>query len=449
MMGSQTNPWTRRDFLRRTTLATSFVYLSPQILGRGAQAAANDRLNIAFIGVGGRGGHNLKKMDKENIVALCDVDEERAEKNFNKYEDTPKYKDYRVMLDKHGDVDAVVVSTPDHTHAVAAMAAIQRGKHVYVEKPLAHSIQEVRLLMQAARENKVQTQLGNQGHSSHPIRKVCEYIQSGVLGNVREVHAWYKNSYGNGKGCPEDKPEIPETLEWDLWLGPAPYRPYHPEYVPRSWRSWSSFGTGVLGDWVCHILDPAFWALKLTTPTKIKAMNEDNDFSFERFPQTAVIEYNFPAREEMPPVKVSWTYGRSFEHPLLEEIELDDWNQSAGALIIGEKTSLVHGSHGAGNLKVLPLSKADTIPEPEQTIPRVEGGHHQDWIRACKEGTHASSHFPYGGPLTEVALLGVIATFHDEQELCWDSEKMKFSNLTELGVADCFLHFDCREGWDL
>lgn len=437
---------TRRDFIVKTTVASPFLFLTSRILGRENNPSPNNKLNIAFIGVGGRGGHNLDQFDGENAVALCDVDEKQAAKSFAKFENVPKYQDFRVMLDKHRDVDAVVVSTPDHFHAVAAMNAIQRGKHVYVEKPLAHTIHEVRALMKAAKENNVQTQLGNQGHSYDDIRKICELVWNGAIGDVREVHAWYTRQYGNGEGRPTEKPSVPETLDWNMWLGPAAERPYHSCYLPGKWRSWADFGTGVLGDWVCHILDPAVWALKLKAPVRITANNEGGKYSPERFPVQSVIEYEFAAREDMPPVKVIWTYGRGIDLPQLKEVELDDWNTTAGAILIGDKGSIVHGSHGGGNPRIVPASRAADVKTPEEIIPRVKGDHHQDWVRACKEGKPSGSNFSYGGPITELALLGVIATVFDKEPLEWNSDEANFTNHDK---ANRCIQQPYRQGWTL
>ncbi|MBN2325971.1 MAG: Gfo/Idh/MocA family oxidoreductase [Candidatus Omnitrophica bacterium] len=439
----------RRDFNKLLAGASSILFLSPQVLGKEGAAPPSDRLSIAVIGCGGRGDHNLKKCENEAVIALADVDDERAAKAFNRYESIPKYKDFRIMLDKHSQVDAVLISTPDHTHTVAAMNAIQRGKHVYVEKPLAHTIYEVRQLMKAAEQNNVITQLGNQGHSHNDIRKICEWIWGDAIGPVKQVHAWYERPYGDGKPRPDDQPPVPETMEWDLWLGPAAHRPYHPVYAPGKWRSWADFGTGVLGDWVCHILDPAFWALKLHAPERIIAHNGDLDYSPERFPLQSDIDFYFPKRSDMPPVKVTWTYGKKIEIPQLQDVELNDWNRQAGAIFIGEKGCIVHGSHGGGGARLLPKSLAEEVGNLQEIIPRVEGsqeGHHQEWIRACKEGRPAVSDFSYGGPLSEIALLGVIATQHNEHELQWDAKAMQFK---ENASANEKLIPTYRKGWSL
>lgn len=438
---------TRRDFVKKTTLiAASLIGVSSQVLGQGASSAPSDKLNIAIIGAGGRGGDTLREFEEENIVALCDVDERQAEKAFLRFEKAPKYKDFRVLFDKRNDIDAAVISTPDHTHAVIAMEAIRRGKHVYVEKPLAHTIHEIRCLMKAAEEKKVITQMGNQGHSSDDIRKICEWIWDGAIGPVREVQAWFVRPYGDGKERPTEATPVPSTLDWNLWLGPAAFRNYNPVYAPGIWRSWFDFGTGVLGDWVCHILDPAFWALKLGAPVRIRAVNGEDKFSPERFPLQSTIEYEFPARENLPPVKVIWTFGKMIDIPVLKGVELDDWNTKAGAVLIGEKGSIVHGSHGGGNPRIIPESRRKDYRDPPQTIPRLGVGHQQDWIQCCKKGISAGSNFSVGGPLAELALLGVIAGTQSGETLEWDSSNAKFTNNDK---ANRYIQREYREGWIL
>jgi predicted dehydrogenase len=436
---------TRRRFLVDTALtASSFMIVAPSVLGRDGQAPS-DKLNIAAIGVGGRGGHNVNVFNTENFIAFADVDDKQAAKSYERYDTVPTYKDYRVMLDKHEkEIDAVIVSTPDHTHAVAAMNAMKRKKHVFVEKPLAHSIYEVRELLKASRKYKVQTQLGNQGHSSNEIRNVCEWIADDAIGQVEDVQIWYTRKYGDGKPRPTDTPPIPETLDWDLWLGPVKERPYHPTYLPGSWRSWTDFGTGIMGDWVCHILDPAYWALNLDAPTSVKA-TIDSEFDPERFPVSAVIEFNFPARKNMKPVKVTWTYGKKPDCPLYHEQKMEEWQSNAGALLIGEKGAILHQSHGAGGAKFLPDELHASYKRPAQTIPRVPV-HHKDWIRACKEGTPSSANFEYGARITEVALLGAIATSFGNETLQWDAKNMRFTNNQQ---ANALIKPPYRSGWTL
>ncbi|MDP8245480.1 MAG: Gfo/Idh/MocA family oxidoreductase [Candidatus Hinthialibacter antarcticus] len=443
-MTKKSHQITRRNVLKYTAGAGLFI-VSSSVIGRGAEPPS-DRLDIGIIGAGGRGGHNVKQFGKQNIIALCDVDQNQAADSFKRYEKQPKYTDFRRMLDKHQELDAVVVSTPDHTHAVVAMNAIKRGLHVYVEKPLAHTIHEVRALRKAAQENKVITQLGNQGHSYDDMRQIREWIDDGAIGQVTEVQAWYRQPYGNGQPLPDSRPPVPETLDWQQWLGPVAERPYHSEYLPGKWRSWSAFGTGVLGDWVCHILDPSVWALELEAPVSIQAKNGNNDYSPERFPVQSEITYEFAARGDKPPVKVTWTYGKELNLPQLKNVELDDWNQKAGALIIGDKGCILHGSHGGGGAKLLPESLRKEYKDPPQKYPRVEGGHHEEWLRACKSGEQAGSNFEYGGPLSELALLGVIATIYDEEKLKWDREKCVFTNHKK---ANQHLEIEYRPGWKL
>jgi len=256
---------TRREFLQAATTTAALTIVPRHVLGRGI-TAPSEKLNIACIGISGQGGSNLGAVSRENIVALCDVDTRLAGKEFENHPQAKKYQDFRKMLDEmDNQIDAVVVSTPDHTHAVAVMAAIKRGKHVYCEKPLAHSIYEVRQLVKAAREHKVVTQLGNQGHSSGTIRLFCEWIWDGAIGKVHEIHACCSAVHCKIDQLPrlKEKHEVPPELDWDLWLGPAQYRPYHPMYLPGSCRGWMPFGSGTVGDWVCHVVDPVFWALDL------------------------------------------------------------------------------------------------------------------------------------------------------------------------------------------
>ena len=303
----------RRTFLGTgagLAAASAFTIVPRHVLGGAGFTAPSDKLNIAGIGVGGMGAHNLKAMSGENITALCDVDHLYAAKTFAEYPQARLYKDYRELLDKEKDVDAVLIATPDHTHAVITLAALRAGKHVYCQKPLTHSVAEARALTRAAREAGVQTQMGNQGHSSDAIRRCREWVQAGVIGPIREVHAWSDRPVGGDPWSdfpimarPKEKPPVPESLDWDLWLGPAKKRPYHPIYHPMSWRGFVDFGTGPLGDMGCHILDPAFWALDLGHPASMQATTThyEPEVSKETYPRACVVRYRFPARGAMPP----------------------------------------------------------------------------------------------------------------------------------------------------
>jgi len=335
--GSKTS---RRQFLHGATGAlAAFTIVPRHVLAGAATAAPGEKLNIACIGVGGRGGANLNGVSGENIVALCDVDEQQAGKAFEKYPGVKRYRDFRKMLDEMDNkIDAVTVSTPDHTHAVACMDAIRRGKHVYCEKPLAHSIYEIRELVKAARKHKVVTQLGNQGHSSNSIRMFCEWIWDGAIGEVHEVHA----------GCGADhckidqlsnrseKHDIPSELDWDLWLGPAKHRPYNPMYLPGRWRGWMPFGSGTIGDWVCHVVDPVFWALDLVAPKTIQAEAEGYDPKehADTFPHGSVTTFEFPAKGKRGPVKLLWYSGKK-EIPRPPELEEGRKLSRTGAIVIG------------------------------------------------------------------------------------------------------------------
>jgi len=441
----------RRQFLHEAAGAVAaFTVVPRHVLGRGATTPPSDKLNIACIGVGGQGGGNLKSVSRENIVALCDVDMQRADKAMAEYPKAKQYRDFHKMLDEmDNQIDAVVVSTPDHTHAVAAMAAIKRGKHVYCEKPLAHSIYEIRQLTKAAREHKVVTQLGNQGHSFDHIRMFCEWIWDGAIGNVYEVHACCESVYCKIDQLPrlKEEHEVPAELDWDLWLGPAQYRPYHPMYLPGSWRGWMPFGCGTIGDWVCHVVDPVFWALDLGAPTTVAAQAKGYDPKkhADTFPMGTVVHYEFPARGKRGPVKLLWFDGvEKPPHP--KDLEPGRKVAGTGAVVYGDNGTIMYGSHGANGVRIIPEPKMQAYKQPEPTIPRVKGGHHQDWLRAIKEGKQAGSNFDYGGPLTEIALLGIIATRMLGRKLEWDSDKARFTNCDE---ANQFINPPYRQGWIL
>ncbi len=452
MKSSADKSISRRKFLANSAMAGfAFHYIPSRLLG--ADAPSN-KLNIAGIGIGGMGGSNLEQCSGENIVALCDVDSDYAAKTIKRYPKAKLYKDYRVMFDKQKDIDAVVIATPDHTHAVITMAAMARGKHVYCQKPLTHTVYEARKITEAARKYKVQTQMGNQGHSSDRIRVFKEWIDDGAIGDVTKVYAWTDRPVGGNTWSnfavmarPKDTPPVPKSLDWDLWLGPVAYRPYHPEYHPMKWRAWLDFGTGALGDMGCHIIDPAFWALELGSPTSISATTThwQKEVGSETFPRASIVRFEFPARGSKPPVKLTWSDGRLLP-PIPDELEKGRRVPESGALIIGEKGTIMHGSHGAGGARIIPETKMREYKRPEQTIPRIRDGHEGDWIRACKDGRPASSNFDYGGPLTEMALLGMIAIRVKDQKLKWDAKNLKFTN---NDAANELLHIQYRPGWHL
>ncbi len=475
MKKDQKRTISRRTFVgAAATTASAFTIVPSKVLGK---EAPSNKLNIAGIGVGHQGASDLRNCASENIIALADVDLNRAASTINSNPDAKVYRDFRVMLDEMGDeIDAVVVGTPDHTHYVAAMAAIERGKHVFCEKPLAHSVYEVRKLTEAARKMGVATQMGNQGHSSEHIRLCCEWIADGAIGEVREVSAWSNRPQG-GYSFPSNLPRpekgqpVPEQMDWDLWLGPVQERPYHRIYAPDFWRGWVDFGTGALGDMGCHILDPPFWALNLGSPTSVEAnvsyapamacwqplldgskrWKEEIGVNIdamrkETYPSAAVIRYEFPERGGMPPLKLTW-YDGGLLPPRPNGYPTNKGFGGNGALIIGDKGMIMHGSHGAGGLKIVPDEKFIEYKKdlPEKTIKRVSG-HHSDWIEACKGGDPSSANFDYGGPLTEMVLLGIIAVRVPDERLEWDGEKMEFAKNEE---ANKLVKPTYREGWKL
>jgi len=439
----------RRNFLKASGGAVAAVTIVPHhVLGRGV-TPPSDRLNIAGIGAGGMGGGDINSVSGgNNIVALCDVDLRRAS-TIKKFPKAKVYRDFRKMFDEMEDkIDAVVVGTPDHTHAVAAMAAIKRGKHVYCEKPLAHSVGEVRALMKAAQDYKVVSQLGNQGHSYNTIRTFCEWIWDGAIGSVHTIHCGCSavNSGIDSLGRLSEKHEIPVELEWDLWLGPAKWRPYHPAYLPGSWRGWVPFGNGTIGDWVCHVVDPVFWALDLGSPKTIiaQADNYDPKTQGDAYPKGDIITYEFEAKGTRGPITLVWHSG-TCRIPRANELEQGRKGVDTGAYVYGDKGVIMYGSHGAGGVRIIPEKAMKAYESPEKTIPRVRG-HHYDWLRAIREGRKAGSDFSYGGPLTEIAMLGVVALKMPGTKLQWDAQGMKFTNCPE---ANAFVDPPYRKGWTL
>lgn len=456
----------RRSFLQRSaaTVAT-FSIVPGYVLGTRGQTPPSGKLNIAAIGIGGMGRNNIKKCAvNENIVALCDVDAgERASKISALYPRAVKYRDYREMLDKQKDIDALIIATPDHTHAVIGMAAMKAGKHVYIQKPLAHSLHEVRVLTEAARQYKVVTQMGNQGHSNDGTRQICEWIWGGAIGAVKEVHAWTNRPVwpqGIEVERPTDTPPVPETLDWDQWIGPAPMRPYHPTYAPNAWRAWWDFGTGSLGDLGCHVLDPVFWALKLGQPVSIEGNISAYWEGFwkktvpknETYPRSSIVRYKFPARGDMSPVTLTWWDG-GLMPPRPEELEEGKrmGDADGGALFLGDKGTLMCGCYGL-EPRLIPEKRMKEFKQPAPTIDRIPGGqdgHELDWVRACKEGKGgkpASSNFDYSGPLSEMVLLGNLAVRYPDQRLLWDGPNMKVTNDED---ADAYVRRKYRAGWSL
>lgn len=442
----------RRDFIRTTAAVAAGISIIPgHVMGKKpGHVAPSDKLNIAGIGVGGKGRINLEAMNSENIVALCDVDWEYARDCFNDYPRARRYRDWRKMFDEMGDqIDAVMIATSDHTHAIIAATAMTLGKHVFCQKPLTHSVYESRLLTGLAEEYRVATQMGNQGNSSPEARTVEEWIWNNEIGEVTEVHAWTNRPiWPQGLERPKEIMTPPDTLNWDLFIGPAPMRPYHDIYTPWNWRGWWDFGTGALGDMACHILNPVFSALCLEYPTKVQGSS--TLVNTESAPQAEVVEYTFPERKKlprqvkakMPEVKVFWYDGGMM--PSRPE-ELADGKPMmedgmGGCLFVGKKDKLMCNLGG-----IHPRLLSGRQPDVPETLPRVpnypEGGiidgpHEQDWIRACKESPEnrrqPASHFGMAGPFNEMVVMGVLAvrlqSLH--RELDWDGEQMRFTNIS-------------------
>ncbi|TFG45195.1 MAG: Gfo/Idh/MocA family oxidoreductase [Candidatus Brocadiia bacterium] len=434
----------RRGFMKKTmSAAAAFTVVPSFVLGGPNHTAPSEKLNIAFIGCGGQGERNIRQFSNENIVAFCDVDEERASGSYNLYPAVPKYRDFRKMLEKEKHIDAVVVTTPDHTHAIAAMTAIRMGKHVYCEKPLAYTIYETRRLTEAARQAKVATQMGIHHHAGEGVRVGVEILQSGVVGGIKEVHLWTirpEELWSQGIGRPEETPPVPSTLDWDLWLGPAPYRAYHPAYVPFKWRGWWDFGTGAFGNMGCHVMDMAFWALKLGERS-VSVEASTTRFKEETYPASSLIRFEFGGLGEMPPVSVTWYDGGLLPwRP--RELESNRRLPSHGGIYIGEQGTIL-ASLGDGP-RIIPESKMKGFKVPERTLPR-SSGQHEEWVQACKGGAKPLADFEYSGPMTELVLLGNLA-IRMGKRLEWDSANMKIPNAPE---AEQYLHREYRKGWEL
>lgn len=448
---------TRRQFLFRTSASVAVFNLVSAGFSQAAEPSPNEKINVAGIGVGSQGGSDVDAVAAEghNIVALCDVDQNYASKKFAQYPKAKQFEDYRVMLDKMGqEIDAVVIGTPDHTHAVITMEAIRRGKHVYCEKPLAHSVHEVRTLMAAAKEHRVVTQLGNQGHSSGSIRRLCEWVWAGAIGKVHTVHAGcdaFKEVYSQIRNLEkaEQHYDVPAGLNYDLWIGPVPFRPYTPLWVHWNWRGWMPFGTGTIGDWFCHVIDPSFWALDLGAPATVHAEVPDYDPTKHglTYPPATKISFEFPAKGDRGAIKLIWHDGNN-RIPKPTDFGADDDVPGTGAILFGDKGAIMHGSHGAGGCRLLPEKVMDAYSgqnAPAEKITRVKN-HAWDWLESIRTGRQAGSNFGYGGPLTEVALLGSIAIRFPGETLIWDSAAMKFPDHAK---ATALIAPDYRQGWKL
>lgn len=466
----QIRPVSRRTFVKSSLATGAMLSIIPShVLSKNKPS---DKLDMAFIGLGSMGQVNLDECAGENIVALCDVDLENAAPAFEKYPKAKVYQDYRTMLDKHKNIDAVVIATPDHNHAVITMECMKRGIHVYCQKPLTHTLHEARAIAEAAKKYKVQTQMGNQGHSFQTMQILKEWLDDGAIGEVTRIDTWTTVSIPGGKWAREyfntpqsESYNIPPKMDWDLWLGPASYRPYHPHYHPHQWRSWIDFGTAALGDMGCHTIDPAYWALELGAPESVQATSTlwPDDIGSQIYPQASIVRYNFPARGNRPPVELNW-YDGNLLPPRPEALEPErrfPW--VGGAFLYGSKGVIMHSSHGAENVRIIPESKMREYTTPPKTLPRVEGTHMDDWIRACKDGKPAGSNFEYSGRLTELILLGVLAIRLNTVNLEWNSPEQGFCNskndilkwdtnnlcFINNEQANELLRTEYRQGWSL
>lgn len=426
---------TRRRFLKTAALTGLGVALGPRAPAIATSAESpNEKLNVGVVGVAGRGGANLGGVSGENVVALCDIDERRLHAASQKFKQAATCFDFRKMLDRT-DLEAVVVSTPDHTHAVASVAAMKAGNHVYCEKPLSHNVYEAHVAAATAAEKRCATQMGTQIHAGSNYRRVVEIIQTGTIGPVTEAHAWVGKSWSGGERPSEGQP-VPPNIKYDLWLGPAPERPYHQVYLPANWRRWWDFGGGTLADMGCHYMDLIHWALQLENPVAVEA--EGPPVHPETTPQWLVAHYHHPARGALPPVTVSWHDGGRRPKYFAEEGMMPRWGD--GVLFVGEKGMLLASY---GGYKLLPEEKFQEFTPPPQFIPNSIG-HHQEWIQACKTGAPTTCNFKHSGALTETVLLGNVA-YRTGKKIQWDRHAFK----TDHEEANRLLRREYRAGWTL
>ena len=473
----------RREFIRTAAMAAGAFYIVPRhVLGRGF-IPPSDKLNLAAIGGGGKGhsdiinawdnGHN-------NVVALCDIEWKKMEQVIGKFPAAAKYTDFREMLDKHKDIDAVTISTPDHTHAVAAMAAMQLGKHVYVQKPLTHNIHEARMLTLAARKYKVVTQMGNQGASNPGVKKMVEWFDSGLIGKVDRVHVWTNRPvWPQGIPVPGGTHAKPESVDWESWVGPAKWVDYNPAYHPFKWRGWWNFGTGALGDMGCHLIDAPYRVLGLGYPTEVECSvgavytrDWTPEWIPEGCPPSSVVQIKFgPTAKNRSKVTMTWSDGgiRPFHPDLMPTDELPgDTDGSNGVIIIGTKGVMTCGTYGVNpRIYTSKGGKIEFVPEKSPSDALPEYGHHRSWTEACKAGFESGPHkaltssFDYSGPMTETVLMGNLAIrsynlrvqksqggfeYPGRKLLTWDGAKMKITNFDD---ANQFVTREYRKGWEL
>ena len=460
----------RREFLKQNALS-GIGFWAAAGSASAQSKSPNEQLDVASIGVGGQGRTDVKGVAATgaNIVALCDVDDNnsRAKESYKKFPRARRFHDFREMFDKmREEIDAVTVSTPDHSHAVATMMAMKLGKHVYTQKPLAHDVYEARMLTQAAKEHKIVTQMGNQGTSKDGLREAVEVIRSGAIGPVREIHCWTNRpgrwwrqgaeailampAVKHGlRGAGDPQRTAPRGLKWDLWLGTAPERPYQPNYLPKKWRGWWDFGCGALGDMGCHTMNIPFMACRLVYPTSIEA--EVSEYNAETFPKWSIIRYEFPARGELPSLKLTW-YDGGEDKPARVNRQLTQLTHglsvpASGSLLIGDRGALFSPGDNGNDYKLLPSKDFEGHEPPAPSLPRVAGKHYEEWVRACLAGEpeRPMANFSYAGPLTETVLLGCVA-MRVHEKLIWDGPNLKVTNVPE---ANEFVRREYRRGWKL
>lgn len=421
----------RRDFLRQVAAAGSVAPFADQLLAEQSRRGPNDKINIGVIGVANRGAANLAGVAAENVVALCDVDANHLDGAKKAFPQAGIHHDFRKLLDDKR-IEAVVVSTPDHMHAIPAVMAMRMGRHVYCEKPLAHSVHEVRVMTETAASNKIVTQMGTQIHAGENYRRVVELVRGGVIGKVPRVHVWLTGAVKTGVRVKEGTP--PATLDYDLWLGPAPYRPYHPSHLHFNWRYWWDFGNGLLGDFGCHYMDLPFWALGLSRPTSVVATGRKDHDGENDVPGTMQVDYQFPAREGQPPVHLTWYHGKP-------PAEVNRHGMNSGVLFVGEEGEIVsdYSSH-----RLMPEEKFADVKRPER-LPSSPG-HHKEWLNGIRGQGEPLCHFGYSGPLAETVLLGNVS-YRTGQPINWDGAAGKVTN--NVPQAASLIERPYRKGWTL
>jgi predicted dehydrogenase len=455
----------RRGFLQAAAAAGVFTIVPRHVLGGPGNIPPSEKVNIAIIGTGGQGQVNMKQLlvqPDAHIVALCDVNEESDYSAFyyggkgglksatemvrKKYGEAPKtYRDYKKMLDQQKDIDAVLLATPDHSHCMIALDVLAHKKHLYCEKPLCRTIYETRLVTEAARKAGVATQMGNYGHSSEDIRLACEWIWDGAIGEIKEVHAWTNTGaqrWSDLREVPKDKPPVPKGFDWNRWVEPVPFRPYHPQYAPVRWRAWWQFGSGTIGDFACHHLDSTFWALKLDQCQNFSVEASSAGCTDEMCPAASLVYFDMPARAGLPPVRITW-YEGGIKPARPKELEAGRKLGDHGTLFIGTKGAILSDGW-AKSPRIIPEAKMQAYKRPAKTLHRVKG-HHRNWLDACLGKDKACTHFDYAGPLTEFVLMGNVA-IRAGKRLDFDWKNMKVTNVPE---ANQYIKPKYREGMEI